>query len=110
MNITGTPTAMAAGSQFYRIKEEPSTLSRMGSCLKLIYMSYLIATTSQSTLMYVCCSCKHILAKNYLRTITRSCFSSLTRKVLPAGILARNLITLNDLLISFYDGTLGRLF
>jgi hypothetical protein len=54
--------------------------------------------------------CKHIVANNYLRIITRLCSLSLIRRVLSAGVLAKNfLMTVDDLLISFYVGTSGRL-
>ena len=55
-------------------------------------------------------SYKYIVANNYLRTITRSCTLCPISKISPASILIKNfLITLNDLLISFYVGTSGRL-
>jgi hypothetical protein len=49
------------------------------------------------------------MANNYFRTITKSCISPLNRMVSPVNILIRNFLrTLNDLLISFYVGILGR--
>ena len=54
MKVTGNSTATADTLRFRQKMEKPSTLYRMGSCLKLIYTSYLMAMTSRSTLMYVC--------------------------------------------------------
>ena len=51
-----------------------------------------------------------IIADNYLRIIIRSCSSTTTGKVLLVSIWTKSfLMTLNDLSINFYDGTLGRL-
>ena len=51
MKVTGNSTATAAILRFRQRMEKPSTLYRMGSCLKLVCTSYLMAMTSRSTLM-----------------------------------------------------------
>ena len=56
-----------------------------------------------------CISYKGIVANNYPRTIIRSCSLCPVQKISPASILIKNLlITLNDLLITFYVGTSGK--
>ena len=53
MKIIGSSTTTVNGSLSHQRLEETSTLYRLDYCLELIFISYLIAISFQSILMYV---------------------------------------------------------
>ena len=81
----------------------------LGSAIHQLFDSYDLSINPDVRMG--CILIGDIEADNYARTITRACSFPLMGKDLLANTWAKSfLITLNDLSISFCDGTSGRLF